>query len=287
MSYIHLVVHVICMLVFSARLPKLLPKRAPPIVSQIGCMGLSCRSVVVMPPLRVVPHFLFLHALIRSLQRLRDGERLLPGRQWYLLVEDARGIGITADSVQIMLLKIEQAMASRCVVRHIVESRSKEKLCMLTTQWVASVADAPFKSKVDVIDVHGKHMHGNVSYDAKAGSCSAWKATLFAMPGFTEMTVEPLVQRFPTLRSFMQHAREVGQQRAVAELAGELLLQDVLRLLQNTSQNLMNLCHFFSAELKCGSTGQRRLGPVRAQRLLTAFTSKDTSLMFGPHTEGL
>ncbi len=41
------------------------------------------------------------------------------------------------------------------------------------------------------------------------------------------------------------------------------------------------------AELKCGSTGQRRLGVVRAQRLLTAFTSKDKSIMFGPHTEGL
>jgi hypothetical protein len=41
------------------------------------------------------------------------------------------------------------------------------------------------------------------------------------------------------------------------------------------------------AGLKCGSTGQRRLGPVRAQRLLTAFTSKDTNVTFGPHTEGL
>jgi hypothetical protein len=156
------------------------------------------------------------------LQRLLDGDRLLPGRQWFLLLEDARGIGASADSVQIMLLKIVQAMAGRCVVRHIVESRSKEKLCMLTTQWVASVADAPFKSKVDVIDVHGKHMHGNVSYDAKAGPRSAWKATLFAMQGFTEMTVEPLVQRFPTLRSFMQHASVVGHQRAAAELAGTL-----------------------------------------------------------------
>ena len=135
-------------------------------------------------------------------------------------MEDARGVGVTADCVQIMLLKVVQTMAARCAVRHLVESRSKEKLCMLTTQWVASVADAPLKSKVDVIDVHGKHMHGNVSYDAKAGSRSAWKATLFAMPGFTEMTVEPLVQRFPTLRAFMQHAREVGQSRAAAELAG-------------------------------------------------------------------
>ena len=154
------------------------------------------------------------------LQRLRDGDRLLPGRQWMLLVEDARGIGATADSVQIMLLKVLQAMAGRCVVRHVVESRSKEKLCMLTTQWAASVADAPFKSRVDVIDVHGKHMHGNVSYDAKAGPISAWKATLFAMPGFSEMAVQPLAQRFPTLRAFMQHARDVGHQRAVAELAG-------------------------------------------------------------------
>ena len=133
--------------------------------------------------------------------------------------------------MQIMLLKVVQAMAGRCVVRHIVESRSKEKLCMLTTQWIASVADAPLKSKVDVIDVHGKHMHGNVSYDAKAGPCSAWKATLFAMPGFTEMTVEPLVQRFPTLRAFMQHAREVGQQRAAAELAGVLFARGVCHLL--------------------------------------------------------
>lgn len=157
-----------------------------------------------------------------ALQRLLDGDRLLPGRQWFLLLEDARGIGASADSVQIMLLKVVNAMAGRCVVRHIVESRSKEKLCMLTAQWVASVADAPFKSKVDVIDVHGKHMHGNVSYDAKAGPHSAWKATLFAMQGFTEMTVEPLVQRFPTLRSFMQHASVVGQQRAAAELAGSL-----------------------------------------------------------------
>jgi hypothetical protein len=160
------------------------------------------------------------HAQPIQLQRLRDADRLLPGRLWYLLVEDARGVGVTADCVQIMLLKVVQAMAARCVVRHLVESRSKEKLCMLTMQWVASVADAPFKSKVDVIDVHGKHMHSNVTYDAKAGPRSAWKATLFAMPGFTEMTVEPLVQRFPTLRAFMQHAREVGQSRAAAELAG-------------------------------------------------------------------
>lgn len=168
------------------------------------------------------PHLFHLATALSafSLQRLRDGDRLLPGRQWYLLVEDARGSGVTADCVQIMLLKVAHAMADRCIVRHIVESRSKEKLCMLTTQWVASVADSPFKSKVDVIDVHGKHMHGNVSYDAKAGPHSAWKATLFAMPGFTEMTVEPLVQRFPTLRDFMHHAREVGLERAAAELAG-------------------------------------------------------------------
>jgi hypothetical protein len=41
------------------------------------------------------------------------------------------------------------------------------------------------------------------------------------------------------------------------------------------------------ADIKCGSTGQRRLGSVRALRLLAAFTSKDTSIMFGPHTEGV
>jgi Holliday junction resolvase-like predicted endonuclease len=155
-------------------------------------------------------------------QRLRDADRLLPGRQWYLLVEDARVAGVTADCVQLMLLKVTQAMAGRCVVRHIVENRTKEKLCMLVAHWVASVADAPFKCKVDVIDVHGKHMHGNAVYDAKLGSASAWKATVFAMPGFSEMAVEPLVQRFPTLRALIQHVREVGMQRAVVELAGVL-----------------------------------------------------------------
>ena len=202
----------------SAHLLKSLPKRALPMLPQLGCTGPSCRSASQCP----LPRFAVLSP--SPLQRLRDGDHLLPGRQWVLLVEDARGIGATADSVQIMLLKVTQAMAARCVVRHIVESRSKEKLCMLAAQWVASVADAPFKSRVDVIDVHGKHMHGNVSYDAKAGPRSAWKATLYSMPGFSEMAVEPLAQRFPTLRAFMQHARDVGQQRAIAELAGAQLV---------------------------------------------------------------
>lgn len=175
------------------------------------------------------------------MQRLRDGDRLLPGRHWYLLVEDARSNGIMADCVQLMLLKVAQAMADRCVVRHIVESRSKEKLCMLTTQWVASVADSPFKGRVDVIDVHGKHMHSNVSYDAKAGPLSAWKATLFAMPGFTEMTVEPLVQRFPTLRAFMQHAREVGPERAAAELAGAAIMRFAVHYVADSP---MPLCQY-------------------------------------------
>jgi hypothetical protein len=233
---------------------------------------------------QIVPEHL---AFVR--QRLRDGDRLLPGRQWYLLIEDARAMCITADSVQIMLLKVTQAMASRCIVRHIVESRSKEKLCMLTTQWAASVADAPFKGKMDVIDVHGKHMHGNVSYDAKVGARSAWKATLFSMPGFSEMTVEPLVQRFPTMRAFMQHARDVGPERALAELAGAAFVCHAVLCSMQQKLDLSVSHHSRSrfAGIKCGSTGQRRLGPSRAQRLLTALTSKDVSAMFGPHTEGL
>ena len=190
--------------------PQRLPqKRVLQMASQPGRMGQSCRSVVRSPVNRSsVDHTIFS-------QRLRDADRLLPGRQWYLLVEDARVAGVTADCVQLMLLKVTQAMAGRCVVRHIVENRTKEKLCMLVAHWVASVADAPFKCKVDVIDVHGKHMHGNAVYDAKLGSASAWKATVFAMPGFSEMAVEPLVQRFPTLRALIQHVREVGMQRAV------------------------------------------------------------------------
>ena len=59
----------------SAHLLKSLPKRALPMLPQLGCTGPSCRSASQCPLLR------FAVLSPSPLQRLRDGDRLLPGRQ--------------------------------------------------------------------------------------------------------------------------------------------------------------------------------------------------------------